>query len=131
MLISIFLVLQNLVDYLLKEPKLPQVCWRNGRKGDLMYIPFDGVPFVLLSTREYQCHQGKDKIVSKKIKFIENQRQKLSSDHPQHIKTRKLSQPIKKLDFLVRFQVKKYCRFSKVFYEKKTQNICVMSIQKH
>ena len=119
MLISIFLVLQNLVDYLLKEPKLPQVCWRNGRKGDLMHIPFDGVPFVLLSTREYQCHQGKDKIVSKKIKFIENQRQKLSSDHPQHIKTRKLSQPIKKLDFLVRFQVKKYCRFSKVFYEKK------------
>ena len=84
-----------------------------------MHIPFDGVPFVLLSTREYQCHQGKDKIVSKKIKFIENQRQKLSSDHPQHIKTRKLSQPTKKLDFPVRFQVKNFCRFSKVSYDKR------------
>ena len=31
-----------------------------------MRTPFDGVPFVLLSTREYQCHQGKYKNVSKK-----------------------------------------------------------------
>ena len=30
-----------------------------------MHIPFDRVPFTLLSTSEYQCHQGKDKNVSK------------------------------------------------------------------
>ena len=36
-----------------------------------MYIPFDGVPFVLLSTREYRCHQRKDKNVSKKMKYRE------------------------------------------------------------
>ena len=87
MLISFSLILENLADYLLKESKLPQVYWENGRKGDLMRIPFDGVPFALLSTREYQCHQGKDKSVSKKMKYRENQHQKLCSDHPQHIKT--------------------------------------------
>ena len=32
-----------------------------------MHIPFDGVPFVLLSMREYQFYQGKDKNVSKKL----------------------------------------------------------------
>ena len=67
MLISFSLILENLVDYLLEGSKLPQVCWENGRKGELMHIPLDGVPFVLLSTREYQCHQGKDKDVSKKL----------------------------------------------------------------
>ena len=66
LLISISLLLQNLLDYLLKESKLPQICSLNGRKRDLMHIPFDGVPFVLLSMREYQCHQGKHEIVSKK-----------------------------------------------------------------
>ena len=71
MLISFSLILENLVDYLLKESKLPQVCWENGRKGDLMHIPFDGVPFVLLSTREYQCHQGKDRRFKKSAKELQ------------------------------------------------------------
>ena len=123
MLISFSLILENLVDYLLKESKLPQVCWENGRKGNLMHIPFDGVPFVLLSTREYQCHQGKDKNVSKKMKYRENQHQKLCSDHPQHIKTRKLSQPTKKLDCPVRFQVKKIYRFPKFAIIKDTKHL--------
>ena len=69
MLISFSLILENLVDYLLKESKLPQVCWKNGQKGDLMNIPFVGVPSILLSTREYQCHQEKDKNISKKKKI--------------------------------------------------------------
>ena len=112
MLISFSLILENLVDYLLKESKLPQVCWENGRKGDLMHIPFDGVPFVLLSTREYQCHQGKDKNVSKKMKYRENQRQKLCSDHSQH----KLSQPNclnqpKRLIARSAFKLKKFTDF--------------------
>ena len=33
-----------------------------------MQIPFDEVPFILLSTREYQYHQGKSKCISKKKK---------------------------------------------------------------
>ena len=41
------------------------------------------------------------------LKYRENQRQKLCSDHPQHIKTRKSSQPTKKLDYPVRSQFKK------------------------
>ena len=111
MLISFSLILENLADYLLKESKLPQVYWENGRKGDLMRIPFDGVPFALLSTREYQCHQGKDKSVSKKMKYRENQHQKLCSDHPQHIKTTKLSQPTKKLDARSGLKLKKFTDF--------------------
>ena len=54
---SFSLIPENLVDYLLKESKLSQVCWRNGRKGDLIHIPFDAVPFILLSMREFQCHR--------------------------------------------------------------------------
>ena len=71
MLISFSLILENLVDYLLKESKLPQVCWKNGQKGDLLNIPFVGVPSILLSTREYQCHQEKDKNISKKYIYIQ------------------------------------------------------------
>ena len=63
---SFSLIPENLVDYLLKESKLSQVCWGNGRKGDLMHKPFDGVPFILLSTRDFQCNQEKDKHISKK-----------------------------------------------------------------
>ena len=36
-----------------------------------MHIPFDGIPFILLSTREYQCHQGKVKTLKKKKLIIE------------------------------------------------------------
>ena len=55
------LTLENLVDYLLKESKLPQVCWENRPKVDLMHIPVNGMPFILLSTREFQYYQGTDK----------------------------------------------------------------------
>ena len=89
MLISFSLILENLVDYLLKESKLPQVCWENGRKEDLMHIPFDGVPFVLLSAMNINVIKEKIKKFQKKMKYREDQRQKLCSDHPQH----KLSLP--------------------------------------
>ena len=51
-----------------------------------MHMPFDGIPFILLSTREYQCQQGNNKNISEKKKYIENEHQKLCWDHPQHIK---------------------------------------------
>ena len=86
-----------------------------------MHIPFDGVPFILLSTREYQCHQRNDNF--KKMKYRENQRQKLRSDHHQHVKTRKLSQPTEKLDCPVRFQVKKFDRFPKFAIIKNTKHL--------
>ena len=121
MLISFSLILEDLVDHLLKESKLPKVFWENERKGDMMYVPFDGVPFVLLSMREYQCHQGKDKNVSKEWNI--EKRQKLCSDHPQDIKTRKLSQPTKKLDCPVRFQFKKIYRFPKFAIIKDTKRL--------
>ena len=49
---------------------MPQVILQNRGKGDPMQIPFDEVPFILLSTREYQCHQGKNKSISKKTKKL-------------------------------------------------------------
>ena len=57
------------------------------------------------------------------MKYRENQRQKLCSEHPQHIKTRKLSQPTKKLDCPVRFQVKKIYRFPKFAIIKDTKHL--------
>ena len=53
----------------------------------------------------------------------ENERQKLCLDHPQHIKTKKLSQSTKKLDCLVRFQVKKIYRFPKFAVIKNTKHL--------
>ena len=55
------------------------------------------------------------------MKYRENQRQKLCSDHTQHIKSRKLSLPTKKLDCPVRFQVKKIYRFPKFAIIKDTK----------
>ena len=63
------------------------------------------------------------KTFQKKMKYRENQRQKLCSDHPQRIKTRKLSQPTKKLDCPVRFQVKKIYRFPKFAIIKDTKHL--------
>ena len=53
----------------------------------------------------------KIKAFQKKMKYRENQRQKLCSDHPQHIKTTKLSQPTKKLDARSGLKLKKFTDF--------------------
>ena len=61
---------------------IPNVCWESKKRNSL-HIPFDGVPYVHFNTRQYNCHQGKDK----NVKITENQRAKqqakLCSDHSQ------------------------------------------------
>ena len=69
-----------------------------------MQIPFDEVPFMLLSTREYQYHQGKSKSISKKKQTNKKKR-------------------TKKFDRFVRFQVKKIYRFWKFAIIKDTKNL--------
>ena len=41
---------------------IPNVCWES-KKGNSLHIPFNGVPYLHLNTRQYNCHQGKDKNV--------------------------------------------------------------------
>ena len=60
---------------------------------------------------QFQCHQGGDKNVSKKRKFRETQKEKLTGDHAEPIKIKKLTQPSKKVGCTVTFAVKKIYSF--------------------
>ena len=60
----------------------------------------------------YQCHQGKGKAKTQKEKYKHKVKAKLLSDHGSvAVKTRKLTQPTKKLDCAVIFDFKKIPRF--------------------
>ena len=84
-------------------------------------IYFDGVPYIFLGNRDYQCHQGKDSNITKKRKYKETRKDLVRGvDHTQHIKTRKLSQPSKKLNCPVQFSVKKLYRFPEYKISKDT-----------
>ena len=92
--------------------KLPSIAWERCGKDDNLPLSFDGVPYIFLGVIDYQCHQGKDKNLSAKRKFLEKKEIRVRGvDHVQHIKSRKLAQPTKKLDCPVRFSVKKLYRF--------------------
>ena len=103
--------LGTLVDIAQRE-KMPPICWEKHGKNDKFPIHFDGVPYIFLGNGDYQCHQRRDRNITKKQKCKET-RKVLGRgiDHTQHIKTRKLSQPSKKLYFPVQFSVKKLYRF--------------------
>ena len=78
--------------------------------GFLIY--FDGIPYIWLGRRHYQCYQRKDKSKAKKLKYTNKVNSQFLSDHQWIIsKTRKLTQPTKKLDCPVTFHVKKLFRF--------------------
>ena len=85
-------------------------------------------PYVLtvfltcfFGNRDYQCHQGRDRNITKKQKYKETHKDLVrGADHTQHIKTRKLSQPSKKLNCPVQFSVKKLCRFPEYKISKDT-----------
>ena len=85
--------------------KLPSICWE---KGDVKY---DGVPYIQLGVCSYQCHQGEDFNIGNKKKHKEKQEQKLNSDQAEFVKTKKLSQPSKKVGCPVKFDVKKLLKF--------------------
>ena len=90
------------------------------KKGCSLHIPFDGVPYLHLNTRQYNCHQGKDKNVKIKENHRAKQQAKLCSDHSQYVKIRKWSKPTKKLDCRVKFNVVKIYRFPEFKIDKDT-----------
>ena len=105
-----FLFLGNLSQIITN--KLPSIAWERCGKDDNLPLSFDGVPYIFLGGIDYQCHQGKDKNLSNKRKFVEKKETRVRGvDHVQHIKSRKLAQPTKKLDCPVSFSVKKLYRF--------------------
>ena len=98
----------TLLDILSSSSKLPFISWEN-RRGENQ-IKFTGTPSFLGSC-QFQCHQGSDKNISKKVKFRETQKEKLTGDHAEPIKTKKLTQPSKKVGCPVTFSVKKIYSF--------------------
>ena len=98
----------SLFDILLSSSKLPFICWENRRgENQIKFV----TPYLLLGSCQFQCHQGDDKNVSKKRKFRETQKEKLKGDHAEPIKTKKLTQPSKKVGCPVTFAVKKIYSF--------------------
>ena len=100
----------SLLDILSSSSKLPFICWEN-RRGENQ-IKFTGTPYLFLGSCQFQCHQGSDKNISKKVKFRETQKEKLTGDHAEPIKTKKLTQLSKKVGCLVTFAVKKIYSFA-------------------
>ena len=84
-----------MLDILSSSSKLPFVCWENRRSEN--QIKFTGTPYLFLGSCQFQCHQVGDKIVSKKRKFREAQKEKLTADYVEPVKTKKLTQPSKKV----------------------------------
>ena len=80
----------SLLDILLSLSKLLFICSEN-RRGENQ-IKFTGTSYLFLGGCQFQCHQGGDKI-SKKRKFRETQKEKLTGHHAEPIKTKKLTQP--------------------------------------
>ena len=54
----------NFLDIAQPE-KIPRICWKNHGKSDNFPTYFDGVPYIFLGNRDYQCHQGKDGNITK------------------------------------------------------------------
>ena len=98
----------SLLDILLSLSKLLFICSEN-RRGENQ-IKFTGISYLFLGGCQFQCHQEGDKI-SKKRKFSETQKEKLTGHHAEPIKTKKLTQPSKKVGCPVTFAVKKIYSF--------------------
>ena len=78
---------------------MPPICWEN-------------IFYIFRGNRDYQCHQGSDGNITKKQKYKETRKDLVRRvDHTQHVKTRKLSQPSKKLNCSFQFSAKKLHRF--------------------
>ncbi|XP_056155855.1 calcium-responsive transcription factor-like [Lampris incognitus] len=76
---------------------------------ELKYVPFDGVPFMVVGRKVYSCHQGKDKHKKEK----QTRQQQLLEDHLEHSyeERGRLLQDSKKLDCPARIYVLHLIRF--------------------
>ena len=81
-------------------------------KDDGFPLSYDGIPYIWLGRCQYKCHQGADKAKQQKIKHKQMVHTKMLSEHGSAaVKTRKLTQPTKKMNCPVTFHVKKLSRF--------------------
>ena len=94
---------------------------RRTKLTDNLKIPFSGVPYILLAKRRYQFHQGEDTHKKSKENYQAKRKEQQTSDHC-FIRSRKLSQPTKKLDCPLVFTVKKLLPFPEYKIKKKTHN---------
>ena len=99
----------SFLDILSSSSKLPFICWGN-RRGENQ-IQFTGTLYLFLGSSQFQCHQRSDKNISKKVKFRETRKEKLTSDHAEPIKTKKLTQLSKNVGCPLTFAVKKIYSF--------------------
>ena len=107
----------GLTDYIntLKSSKKDVMLrWKCENKNEKTNIKFSGVPFVILNSRSYKCHQGKDKNKSCNDKKKQKKLNKLTpasvSEHA-FPKQRYRKQPTKKQNCPVQFSVKKVLYF--------------------
>lgn len=77
-------------------------------KWKLQYVPFDGIPFMVVGRRVYSCHQGVDKHKHEKL----TRQLQLLDDHSDHCyEERRRLQDSKKLDCPARIYVVHLIRF--------------------
>ena len=113
-----FLSFLDVVNILKKNPVT--VRWETNKVTDSLKIPFSGVPYILLAKRRYQYHQEQDMHKKLKENYQVKKEERQTSDHC-FTRSRKVSQPTKKLDCPLVFTVKKLLRFPEYKIQKNTQ----------
>ena len=76
--------------------------------------------YLFSGKQEYHCHQGRDKHKKAKNNYLQKQTKRILHEHS-HIKTRKSTQPTKKMNCPVKFTVKKIITFPSYSIEKDTK----------
>ena len=102
------MILVSLKD-VLPDGKVPKLRWEYTAKSDLLPIPYTGSPYLFLGKQEFYCHQGKDFNLNKKEKYFAEKNNQMKSENTLK-KSRKNIQPTKKMDCLVKFEVKNNCK---------------------
>ena len=72
------------------------ICWENHGKNDNFPIHFDGVPYIFLGNRDYQCHQGRHRNITKKQKYKETRKDLVRGVDPTQHKNEKIITTFKK-----------------------------------
>ena len=99
------------MESILSDGKIQRLRWKYQAQDDLLPITFTSSSYIMLGKQEYFCLQGKDYNKGKKDKCIEKKNVALKQDHVFR-KSRKNTQPTKKLDCPVKFCVTKIYQFT-------------------
>ena len=106
---------------IISDNKTPKLRWEYKAHNDLLPIPYAGSPYIFLGKKEFCCHQGKDLCAKKKESYVAEKNAAMVKDHV-YRKSRKLTQPTKKMDCPVKFCVKKIFRFISYTVSTDTKN---------